>query len=44
MSTGGGIRANMSRGYGVDVDATADRVYVVGDFYYVDGIWSIGMV
>lgn len=26
-----------------DIDATADRVYVVGDFYYVDGIWSIGM-
>ena len=27
-----------------DIDATPDRVYVVGNFFYVDGVWSIGMV
>ena len=26
-----------------DIDATPDRVYVVGNFFYVDGVWSIGM-
>lgn len=26
-----------------DVDATPDRVYVVGNFFYANGVWSIGM-
>ncbi len=26
-----------------DIDATTDRVYAVGNFFYVNGTWSIGM-
>jgi hypothetical protein len=26
-----------------DIDADADRVYAVGDFLYVNGVWSIGL-
>jgi hypothetical protein len=26
-----------------DVDATADRVYTVGNFFYINNVWSIGM-
>ncbi len=26
-----------------DIDATPDRIYVVGNFFYVDDVWSIGM-
>jgi hypothetical protein len=25
-----------------DVDATSDRVYTVGNFFYINGVWSIG--